>query len=181
MARIHEAIELFREDFQPKKPLKAISQEGLSLLPEEWQLLFTDVGIASRKDGFLWMVDPADYTWLPEIFGLDLIPVARTSFADFYMIDHGGTLYSFLPQYRQVDRASSGPELSLITLADQAFTDDPEALNRHSLEVKAGRTTGYGTCYCLRPIVALGGSEEASELYIGDVQAYLHVIAQATS
>ncbi|GGN43232.1 hypothetical protein [Deinococcus daejeonensis] len=181
MSRLNEAIEMFREDFKPAKPIKAISEQGLDCLTDEWQAFFREVGIASRKDGFIWTVDPSDYAWLSEIFDLDMTPVARNSFADFYMIDKAGTLYSFLPQYRQTDRVSSNAILSIAALGTKSTTDDPETLKRHKIEMKAGHRTAYDTCYCLRPIIPLGGSEEESELYVGDVKVYLELIAQATS
>ena len=180
MDRVIEACDIFRESFQPSKPIKPVDPSKLGKLPKEWRVFYDTFGVAKRKDGFIWIVDPSDYDWLGQLFALDVMPVARNSFGDFFCLNEQGRLFSFLPEYRQLDELSNHTLMSIVTLSEKELTDDTTLLRSHKAEVKAGNITDYDTCYCLKPIIPLGGSETTSQIYLGDIKAYLELIAQST-
>lgn len=180
MNRIEETIELFLEDFKPKKNKQDIAAEDLKGLHEHWQTFLSEVGACNRHDGYLWTVNPADFGWIAPLFDLDVVPVAHDSFGNFFCTNPQGHLYSFLPYNRQLDLMAEDVLSAISFLGEKEFTDDEELLRLHKKHTKAGLKTEYDTCYCLQPAIPLGGTFEDSEVYLGKIREYLEILAQAT-
>ncbi|MDP9763559.1 hypothetical protein [Deinococcus enclensis] len=180
MDRIEETIELFLEEFRPPSQRMEIASEDLQGLHEHWQTFLSEVGVCQRHDGYLWIINPADFTWVTPLFDLDVVPVARDSFGNFFCTNPQGHLYSFLPHNRQLDLMAEDVLSAIGFLGEKEFTDDEELLRLHNKYVKGGRNTGYDTCYCLKPAIPLGGAFGGSEVHIGQLRDYLEMLALAT-
>lgn len=180
MDRIEETIELFLEEFRPPSHRQEIASGDLQGLHEHWQTFLSEVGVCQRHDDYLWIINPADFAWVAPLFDLDVAPVARDSFGNFFCTNPQGQLYSFLPYNRQLDLMAEDVLSAIGFLGEKEFTDDEELLRLHHKYIRGGLNTGYNTCYCLKPAIPHGGAFGGSGVYIGQIRDYLEMLALAT-
>lgn len=177
----NEAILYFRQQFGTVLGAVKPAADTLRDYPEFLRLFWQEVGFGSREDGFVWLVDPQETSWFAPMFDLDrsLIPFARTSFGDFHLFERSGRCFFFSPTYRELQLITKSFQRAIMTLSEAEYIEDDVLFARHQEMWAKGHRIDTTTCYCLSPAVALGGDELTSEIYVGDLQTYCHLLSQA--
>ncbi|PTA66601.1 GAD-like domain-containing protein [Deinococcus arcticus] len=175
-----DAIQYFCEQFGAVVDAVWPEDADIRAYPAFLQTFWRAVGFGARQDGFLWLVDPKDMTWFTPMFGLseDLIPFARTSFGDVHLFDRNGHCFFFSPNYRELMEIATSFETAVMTLSEPDYIEDDELFARHQAVWAQGQRIDARTCFCLSPAVPFGGHERTSEIYVGALQAYLHLLSQ---
>lgn len=181
MTRDYEAISYFHQQFGNVADAARPDADSTRGYPEFLQMFWQEVGFGSRTDGFVWLVNPQETSWLVPMFDLDrsLIPFARTSFGDFHLFDPGGHFFFFSPNHKALMLIAESFYTAIMTLSEAAYIEDDVLFARHQKMWEEGNRINATTCFCLNPAIALGGDELTSEIYVGDLQTYCHLLSQA--
>lgn len=177
----NEAISYFHQQFGNVADAARPDANAIREYPEFLQMFWQEVGFGSREDGFVWLVNPQETSWFAPMFDLDrsLIPFARTSFGDFHLFDPSGRFFFFSPNHKELLLIAESFHTAIMTLSEAEYIEDDVLFTRHQEMWDEGNRINATTCFCLSPAIPLGGDELTSEIYVGDLQTYCHLLSQA--
>lgn len=162
-----------------------------SHLPESIYALLQNDGVSSYMDGFLWTLDPEDYTaWLNAWWGQPkqlCVPFARTALGDFICVTKN-VEPAFPGMHITVVFAARGELNHLIHRADWLF--DKYLVSDRFLETQLGHTLftaldaptralAPGECLGFEPLLSLGGSATADHLRRCKLREYALLVSDA--
>lgn len=175
-----EIFEYFEQNFGLLENLSYPKIEDTESFPWLIKEFWNKFGLGSRTDEYIWFVDPNSAKWIHDYFEIDksFFPFAHDAYADFYFSDAGGGLHRFSPSYKEMVTVSENFYSSIMSICDKEFTDDEVLYARHLEMQKIGEKLTADTCYCFSPAVPLGGDEDTSDIYVGDIQTYLKLLSE---
>lgn len=180
MSHDESVFQFFKDNFGELSSRDNPDPVEILRYPEELKRFWTEFGFGSRSDGFIWIVNPEQYRWLNDLFNLpeQLVLFARDSFADLHFIDEDGASYFFSPSYKNLERITSSFNSTIMNIADREYTDEEVLYKRHRQLWDGGEVVNADTCYCFSPAIPVGGDEETSEIYVGDMRIYLEILSK---
>ena len=147
--------------------------------PDFARQFWKEVGFGRREDGFLWMLNPIRFSWLPELFGrTDLIPFARNSFDEVYFISTDGICHHGSANDFTLNPMSVDFETTVMNLSRRSATDDEIIYARHQNMWTQGTEINAEQCYCLAPAIPIGGDYETSDIYVGSIKEYFSLLKE---
>ncbi|AZI43663.1 DUF1851 domain-containing protein [Deinococcus psychrotolerans] len=174
-----EAIEVFKDRFGSLRDTEECPVEFANIFPHEIFNFWQEVGFGRRSDGFIWLVNPQEFQWVLEIFDLpEYIPFARNSFDEIYVLDQTGSCYRFSASDAEACKITVDFETTLLTISRASSTDDELFYKRHKEMWDSGKRIEKDQCYCFSPAIPLGGDEETSDIYVGDIRVYFELLSQ---
>lgn len=171
----------FRRRFGPIQDDPGESPD-LHAFPEFAREFWKEVGFGRREDGFIWLLNPTRFGWLPVLFGRpDLIPFARNSFDEVYFVSTDGVCHQGSANDFNLSATSVDFETTVMNLSRRSATDDEVMYERHQAMWTRGRRINVEQCYCLIPAVPAGGDYETSDLAVGSIKAYFLLLREIQS
>jgi hypothetical protein len=166
------------QEFLPENTLKKIAKE----IDEPYSEFLKEHGVAGYDNGFIWSVNPYDFTDLAAEWRLKKTDhiIARTAFGDMFVWT-GKKVLMVQVNYNKISEYGGD---SIARLYDISFIN-PRAKRTMLLNDifdKAVKKLGVlkpGECYGFVPAIPLGGKEDVNNLQKVELIPYLEMLAQA--
>ncbi|HEY0608095.1 MAG TPA: T6SS immunity protein Tdi1 domain-containing protein [Chitinophaga sp.] len=165
-------------EFLPEETLKRIAEE----IDKPYAEFLREHGIAGYDNGFIWSVNPYEFTEVIASWGLNEKTdhvIARTAFGDLFVSSGSGVMVMHVNYNRTTPLTTSAVYLYELILTDRSISGDLLFANIYDEALKKLGPVKHDECYGFVPAVPLGGPEDVNNLQITQMYPYLEMLAQA--